>query len=323
MRWQRHRKHRASALAIENGAVPIDVSLRKSVIEALGSVQCNVEQALETSYLIGTGPPLPIYSAWMAAYSTAEATFKYFASTSRQAKQQLQSFDEHFGATGDGLEEKWYAAINDVALAPVIIYALGPGVSARSRRSASHTHALVRSNSDSHVLGMQGTTCRSWKGWSWCSTTTPSLPSTSGMHDIDAVRAMTMRLLTVPQCSDITAWDDVRIKAINVQEVADALPSQPIRVVIQSVASAITRLFTTLLNDTVPQFADRVGAGPLVRFPIASSNTTTLVRANEAIIRALAAKAYSFAIITQYDAVLVRHWAWRPLLRSTVRSMIG
>jgi ABC-type phosphate transport system substrate-binding protein len=97
-----------------------------------------------------------------------------------------------------------------------------------------------------------------------------------------------------------------RIKALNAPEVANALPSQPIRVVIQSVASAITTLFTTMLNDTVPKFAKRVGAGSLVRFPVASSNTTTLVTDNEAIIREMAAKAYSFAITTQYDAVLVR-----------------
>jgi hypothetical protein len=131
--------HRASALAIENGAVPIDVSLRKSIIEAFVRVQCNGEMASDTSYLIGTGPQLPIYSAWMAAYSTAEAKFTYFESTSLQAKQQLQSYDEHFGTTGDGLEEMWYAAINDVALTPVIIYALGPGVCTLLSISITHT----------------------------------------------------------------------------------------------------------------------------------------------------------------------------------------
>jgi hypothetical protein len=103
------------------------VSLRKNVIDLISRVACNGEQASPTSYLISTGPPLPLYTAWTVAYSTAQAKFKYYDSTSLEAKKQLRTFDEHFGTTSNGLEGTWYSTIDDVALLPATIYAIVPG----------------------------------------------------------------------------------------------------------------------------------------------------------------------------------------------------
>jgi phosphate transport system substrate-binding protein len=58
--------------------------------------------------------------------------------------------------------------------------------------------------------------------------------------------------------SEITMWNDPRIKAINSPEVADALPAQAIVVVTQSISSAITQLLTEMLSATVPRFSTSV-----------------------------------------------------------------
>jgi hypothetical protein len=101
-------------------------------------------------------------------------------------------------------------------------------------------------------------------------------------------------------------WDDARIKALNTPEVAAALPAQAIHVVVQSVETAITQLFTTMLSAVMPKFAVQVGAGPLVTSPVQSYNTTTAVNSNDALPRVLADTDYGFAFVTLYDATLVR-----------------
>jgi ABC-type phosphate transport system substrate-binding protein len=58
--------------------------------------------------------------------------------------------------------------------------------------------------------------------------------------------------------NNITKWSDQRIKDINSQEVADALPDQNIIVVIHEVQSAYTQLFTTMLSTMVPEFNETV-----------------------------------------------------------------
>ncbi|ELR24201.1 serine/threonine protein kinase [Acanthamoeba castellanii str. Neff] len=247
----------ASTLAITSGGVPIDVSLRKYIIDRFNDFECNGEKVASTSYLIGTGPPLPLYSAWTVAFSTAQATFKYFSSTSLQAKEQLIAFGEQFGTTSTGLEARWYEAIDDVALLPATIYAVVPGYNLREL---------------------------------------------SGLE------------LFGPR--EITMWDDARIKALNTPEVAAALPAQAIHVVVQSVETAITQLFTTMLSAVMPKFAVQVGAGPLVTSPVQSYNTTTAVNSNDALPRVLADTDYGFAFVTLYDATLFRVLQHANLRRS-------
>jgi phosphate transport system substrate-binding protein len=113
-------------LVIGRGYVPIDVSLRKNILDLFTRITCNGDRALDTSYLIGAGPPLPVYIAWAVAESTTDASIKYFEATSLQAKNQLHTFDEQFGATSNGLEDEWYETIPDIALMPAVVYALAP-----------------------------------------------------------------------------------------------------------------------------------------------------------------------------------------------------
>jgi ABC-type phosphate transport system substrate-binding protein len=54
---------------------------------------------------------------------------------------------------------------------------------------------------------------------------------------------------------EITSWNDSRIRDLNSADVAAVLPNKPIVVVVQTVASAITKVFTTVLNQTVPDWS--------------------------------------------------------------------
>jgi phosphate transport system substrate-binding protein len=57
---------------------------------------------------------------------------------------------------------------------------------------------------------------------------------------------------------EITMWNDSRILALNSEATVAALPARPIQVIVQTTSSAITESFTTLLNATVPAFAEQV-----------------------------------------------------------------
>jgi hypothetical protein len=127
---------RASNLAIENGLVPIDVSLRQNLLDVFASIQCNNATAIDTDFLIGAGPPLPIFTAWTTDQSTNDVTIKYFESTSQQAKSQLASFDEEFGTTIDGIEAEWTTTIPDIALLPAAVFGMVPSTSPLSLSSA-------------------------------------------------------------------------------------------------------------------------------------------------------------------------------------------
>jgi ABC-type phosphate transport system substrate-binding protein len=84
------------------------------------------------------------------------------------------------------------------------------------------------------------------------------------------------------------------------------LPAEAIRVIIPTASSDVTLQFTTLLNATVPAFADAVGAGSVVDFPVASSRDTVVVDNQESIPNALVLSIYGFTFLEQPEAQLVR-----------------
>ncbi len=79
---------------------------------------------------------------------------------------------------------------------------------------------------------------------------------------------LTFEVIAKIYLNDITTWDDPRIKAINSADVANALPSQPITVTFQTVASAATVLITAMLNATVPGWSSAVRTCPTTRLTI-------------------------------------------------------
>jgi hypothetical protein len=108
--------------------VPLDLSVRKSVLQLLNQVQCNGEQVFYTTYLIGTGPSLSVYTSWAVTSNSHQgATVKFYQSNSMSAKKRMVTNSVDFGATSNGLSDEWYPQIPSVALTPVVVYAFAPG----------------------------------------------------------------------------------------------------------------------------------------------------------------------------------------------------
>jgi hypothetical protein len=127
---------------LEVDFVPLNVSLRKRLIDRLTSVQCNGQKAVTTPYLIGIGPALPLYTSWAVAQSGLASKVKYYASTSKEAKENLASHDEDFGTTNDGLSPKWLSLISDVAIMPAAVFAIAPGTSRPTHQAVCSRSAL-------------------------------------------------------------------------------------------------------------------------------------------------------------------------------------
>lgn len=116
-------------MATASNYAPLDVSLRKAVIDALAGISCRGEQAYKTAYLVGAGAPIPLYTAWSVARTSATNKMKFYQTSSTEAKQQLSQYNLHFGISSNGLSEDWYTEMPDVALMPSSVYAFVPGTS--------------------------------------------------------------------------------------------------------------------------------------------------------------------------------------------------
>jgi phosphate transport system substrate-binding protein len=107
--------------------------------------------------------------------------------------------------------------------------------------------------------------------------------------------------------NEITTWNDSRIQDLNSPAVAAALPGKSIIVIIQSTAAGLTELFTTVLNATVPDFAEQVGVGSRVTFPVESAGTGRSVVVPTDVLTPLRTTPYSFAFWPVNEILQVRH----------------
>jgi hypothetical protein len=232
--------NRASTEATKINVAPLDVSLRERLVSLLNTVRCNGQQAYSTAYLIGLGAPLSLITSWSVAWSSLDTKMKYYVGTSYDAKQQLRTYDVDFGLVNDGLSEEWVGQMSDAALLPMAAYAMAPG----ARLLHSFFVLLYFEQQLTRTLS------------------TPAaynIPQLAGLElvlDFDTIARIYL--------NEITMWDDPRIQALNSAEVVAVLPSQPIYVITQSVATGLTSLFTTVLNATVPDFAAQVGPARVV-----------------------------------------------------------
>lgn len=121
--------------------VPLDVSLRKGVIDALSTMKCRGQLAFTSAYLVGSGTGLSLFTAWSVARASSTSKMKYYESSSDEAKRQLTNYDLHYGATSNGLSTEWITQMPDVELMPSAVYALVPG--APFHHSSAHFAALL------------------------------------------------------------------------------------------------------------------------------------------------------------------------------------
>jgi hypothetical protein len=105
----------------------LSLSLRKALINLLGTVQCNGESAFKKPYVIGAGSPVSLMRTLAGVWSTSAAVIEYYPASSTVAKQQLVDLTEHFGVVSTGLSTEWTDQVPDMTLMPAFAYAMSPG----------------------------------------------------------------------------------------------------------------------------------------------------------------------------------------------------
>ncbi len=92
----------------------------------------------------------------------------------------------------------------------------------------------------------------------------------------------------------IEYWDDERIKKLN-PDVADKLPHKKIIVIHRSDASGTTAIFTTYLSLISKEWAEKVGAGKLVNWPVDKMGRGLAGKGNTGVVAILKSTPYSIA----------------------------
>jgi hypothetical protein len=78
-----------------NGWAPLTIAYKKRLIDQLGLVQCQNEQALQVAYLVGMGGPIAAFDDWAQEYSTNSFVQKYFDSNTTLSITALQDGTPH------------------------------------------------------------------------------------------------------------------------------------------------------------------------------------------------------------------------------------
>jgi ABC-type phosphate transport system substrate-binding protein len=113
--------------------------------------------------------------------------------------------------------------------------------------------------------------------------------------------------------NQITLWNDDRIKAINTDEVAAALPAQSIIVVTSKDSSALEQLYTYMLSAQSAEFNATVGVGSNVTFPVESAGANrSIITDADNTLTTLKQNKYSFAFWWYHEVLLVRHIVQSP-----------
>ncbi|XRO75851.1 phosphate ABC transporter substrate-binding protein PstS [Methanocaldococcus sp. 28A] len=92
----------------------------------------------------------------------------------------------------------------------------------------------------------------------------------------------------------IKYWDDERIKKLN-PDIADKLPHKEIIVIHRSDASGTTAIFTTYLSLVSKEWAEKVGAGKLVQWPVDNMGRGVAGKGNTGVVAILKKTPYSIA----------------------------
>jgi hypothetical protein len=132
-----------SQCAHDRGYAPLAQFLRVRLIDWLSTVLCNGQRALSSQYLIGTGAPLSLHTAWSVAYSSGEVKVKYFVATAVEARENMADFV----ASNNGADLDMRSLVPDVAFMPATAVAIAPG-SHTCRRlfaAAALSRSVIRS----------------------------------------------------------------------------------------------------------------------------------------------------------------------------------
>jgi hypothetical protein len=213
---------------------PLPVSFRKKLVSLLSTVNCNGEKAYTSSFLIGVGTQITLFTSWAVSWSTDTTTMKYYQSLSSIAKDQLFTLDEDYGVVSNGLSASDYELMPDVAIMPAAAYAVVPGI---LFVCVCVLCACVCCVCEFHLTPPNAAYY------------VPELDGETLVLDFNTTAAIYL--------AHISRWNDQRIKDLN-SDIAHLLPDEPILVATATGNSAVGQLFTDMLSSTVPEFNSTV-----------------------------------------------------------------
>jgi hypothetical protein len=82
--WTQINDQAISAVS-DMGYMPLAFAYRSKLIDLLGRITCNGDQALPTAYLLGLGSGLPVYTDWSLTYSNTQTNLKIYTDLTRKA----------------------------------------------------------------------------------------------------------------------------------------------------------------------------------------------------------------------------------------------
>lgn len=68
----------AASTANTLGYTSLSTMYKRRLIDALGTITCNNQQALSTAFILGSGAPFSVMQAWAGAYQANQLMVKYF-----------------------------------------------------------------------------------------------------------------------------------------------------------------------------------------------------------------------------------------------------
>jgi ABC-type phosphate transport system substrate-binding protein len=69
----------AASAANTLGYTTLSTMYKRRLIDELGTIICNGQQALSTAFILGSGAPFSVMQAWANSYQASQLTVKYNA----------------------------------------------------------------------------------------------------------------------------------------------------------------------------------------------------------------------------------------------------
>lgn len=157
----------AVTLAQSASYVALDIAYRRTLIDTLGSITCDGLRAITSSYVIGLGGPLPVYSSWVSEYTDSSLRLKYYSGDALTATRYMQSGDIDFGSTVVPLSAETLQPMPDVVAVKTCAHAYTWTYNVRARADVCVPAKLTL-----HDLSLHYELHRFRRWWAtlrWCS----------------------------------------------------------------------------------------------------------------------------------------------------------
>ncbi|QTF49773.1 putative serine/threonine-protein kinase/receptor [Acanthamoeba polyphaga mimivirus] len=116
----------ASKALTQNQFYPLDNTLKKVSIDNIYIVKCNNVSVSEQQYLISFGGSTSIVPSWLTAFTSGSIVAKYYSTLSSNSIELLTTHGCDFAVTINGVDQKFYQEIEDLAVMPLAAFSIVP-----------------------------------------------------------------------------------------------------------------------------------------------------------------------------------------------------